>query len=103
VNYSYTRDSDAVSADAVSIRAFLQQAVEHYPRLVAFSFSLKLPYRETMNEYRSLILRFHTEVWLRTGEYSRQRQQSRHHSPPHGSALAVGGRKCTRMWDDYAY
>ena len=82
MNHSYTRASDAVSADAVSTRAFLQQAVDHYPRLAAFSFTLKLPYRETLSEYRSLILRFHTEVWQRTGEYSRQRQQERHHSPP---------------------
>ncbi|EGS1688177.1 inovirus-type Gp2 protein [Enterobacter cloacae subsp. cloacae] len=82
MNHSYTRASDAISADAVSTRAFLQQAVDHYPRLAAFSFTLKLPYRETMSEYRSLILRFHTEVWQRTGEYSRQRQQARQSSPP---------------------
>lgn len=77
MNHSYTRASEAVST-----RAFLQQAVDHYPRLAAFSFTLKLPYRETMSEYRSLILRFHTEVWQRTGEYSRQCQQARRHSPP---------------------
>ncbi|HCC3327889.1 TPA: inovirus-type Gp2 protein [Salmonella enterica] len=82
MNHSYTRASDAVSADAVSTRAFLRQAVDHYPRLAAFSFTLKLPYRETMSEYRSLILRFHSEVWQRTGEYSRQRQQARQSSPP---------------------
>ncbi|HBM3061557.1 TPA: inovirus-type Gp2 protein [Klebsiella oxytoca] len=75
-----TTASNAI--DAANTRAFLQQAVDHYPRLVAFSFTLKLPYRETLNEYRSLILRFHTEVWQRTGEYSRQRQQARRHSPP---------------------
>ena len=68
--------------DADNTRAFLQQAVDHYPRLAAFSFTLKLPYRETLNEYRSLILLFHTEVWQRTGEYSRQRQQAHRHSPP---------------------
>lgn len=82
MNHSYIRASDTVSADAVSTRAFLQQAVDHYPRLAAFSFTLKLPYRETMSEYRSFILRFHTEVWQRTGEYSRQRQQARQSSPP---------------------
>lgn len=82
MNHSYTQASDAVSADAVSTRAFLQQAVDHYPRLVAFSFTLKLPYLKTLNEYRSLILRFHTEVWLSTGEYSRQHQQARRHSLP---------------------
>lgn len=82
MNHSYTRASDAVSADAVSTRAFLQQAVDHYPRLAAFSFTLAMPCREVMIEYRSLILRFHTEVWQRTGEYSRQRQQARRHSPP---------------------
>jgi hypothetical protein len=43
---------------------------------------LELPYRETMSDYRSLILRFHTEVWQRTGQYSRQCQQARRHSPP---------------------
>lgn len=82
MNHSYTRASDAVSADAFSTRAFLQQAVDHYPRLAAFSLTLKLPYCEAMSEYRSLILRFHTEVWQRTGEYSRQCQQARRPSPP---------------------
>lgn len=28
------------------------------------------------------MLRFHTEVWQRTDEYSRHRQQARRHSPP---------------------
>lgn len=69
-------------ADAANTRTFLQQAVDHYPRLAAFSFTLALPYSENMADHRSLILRFHTEVWKRTGEYSRQRQQARLHSPP---------------------
>ncbi|WP_239457107.1 hypothetical protein [Enterobacter ludwigii] len=38
----------------------------HYPRLAVFSFTLGLPYRESMADYRSLFLRFHTEVWQRT-------------------------------------
>ena len=80
-NYSPAAYSDNTAGTA-NIRAFLQQAVDHDPRLVAFSFTLKLPYRETMSDYRSLILRFHTEVWQRTGQYSRQCQQARHHSPP---------------------
>lgn len=80
-NYSFVA-SDGNTADAVSTFAFLQQAVDHYPRLVSFSFMLELLYRETMNEYRSLILRFHTEVWQRTGEYSRRCQQERCNSPP---------------------
>lgn len=70
------------STDAINTHAFLQQAVDHYPRLAAFSFTLTLPYRETMTDYHALILRFHTEVWKRTGEYSRERQQERRHSPP---------------------
>ncbi|HHW7268025.1 hypothetical protein [Salmonella enterica] len=82
MNHSYIRTSDAVSANAVSIRAFLQQAVDHYPRLMTFSFTLILPYCEAMSEYRSLILCFHTEVWQRIGEYSWQRQQECIHSPP---------------------
>ncbi|WP_336285947.1 hypothetical protein [Citrobacter arsenatis] len=69
-------------ADAENTRTFLQQTVDHYPRLAAFCFTLALPYRESMADYRSLILRFHTEVWKRTGEYSRQRQQALRHSPP---------------------
>ncbi len=68
--------------DAVNTRAFLQQAVDHYPRLAAFCFTLALPYRESMADYRSLILRFHTEVWQRIGEYSWERQQARQSSPP---------------------
>lgn len=80
-NYSPAAYSDNTAGTA-NIRAFLQQAVDHYPRLVAFSFTLKLPYRETMSDYRLLILRFHTEVWQRTGQYSRQCQQARRHSPP---------------------
>lgn len=70
------------AADVANTRTFLQQAVDHYPRLAAFSFTLALPYSENMADHRSLILRFHTEVWKRTGEYSRQRQQARRHSPP---------------------
>ncbi|MGJ3448732.1 DUF3296 domain-containing protein, partial [Enterobacter sp. PTB] len=69
-------------ADAPNIRAFLQQAVDHYPRLAAFSFTLGLPYRESIADHRSLILRLHTEVWQRIGEYSRERQQARQSSPP---------------------
>ncbi|PLC64564.1 DUF3296 domain-containing protein [Citrobacter sp. L55] len=82
MNHSYIRASDTVSADAVSTRAFLQQAVDHYPRLAAFSFTALLPRSGTMTDNRALILRFHTEVWLRIGEYSRQRQQARQSSPP---------------------
>ncbi|CAI2535876.1 Uncharacterised protein [Serratia proteamaculans] len=70
------------AVDAANIRAVLQPAVDHYPRLAAFSFTLVLPHRETMTDYRSLILRFHTDVWQRTGEYSWQRLQARRHSPP---------------------
>ncbi|KNC89639.1 inovirus-type Gp2 protein, partial [Trabulsiella odontotermitis] len=69
-------------ADAVNTRTFLQQAVDHYPRLAAFCFTLVLPYRESMADHRSLILRFHTEVWQRIGEYSWERQQARRSSPP---------------------
>jgi uncharacterized membrane protein len=47
---------------------------------VVFCFTLTLPYRESMADYRSLILRFHTEVWQRIGEYSWQRQQARRHT-----------------------
>ncbi|HHA1921849.1 TPA: DUF3296 domain-containing protein [Enterobacter ludwigii] len=70
------------TAVGVNLRAFLQQAVDHYPRLAAFSFTLELPCREALNDYRSLIMCFHTEVWQRTGAYSHQRQQTRRHSPP---------------------
>ena len=66
----------------VNTFTFLQQAVDHYPRLAAFSFTLALPYRDNMADYRSLILRFHTEVWQRIVEYSWERQQERHNSPP---------------------
>lgn len=70
------------AADGLNIHAFLQQAVDHYPRLAAFSFTALLPHSETMTDNRSLIMRFHTEVWHRIGEYSWQRQQARRHSPP---------------------
>ncbi|WP_373224910.1 DUF3296 domain-containing protein [Enterobacter cloacae complex sp. ESBL7] len=66
----------------MNTQAFLQQAVDHYPRLASFSFTLVLPHHETMADYRSLILRFHTEVWQRISEYSWQRQQARLSSPP---------------------
>lgn len=80
-NYSPVA-SGGNAADATTVRTFLQQAVDHYPRLVAFSLTLVLPYRETMTEYRSLILRFHTDVWQRIREYSWECQQARRHSPP---------------------
>lgn len=70
------------ASDAPNIRAFLQQAEDHYPRLAAFSFTLALPYSESIADYRSLILRFHTDVWQRIGEYSWERQQARRSSPP---------------------
>ncbi len=70
------------AADVAHVRAFLQQAVDHYPRLAAFGFTLRLPCRENLADYQSLMLRFHTEVWQRTDGYSRNRQQTRHHSPP---------------------
>ncbi len=82
MNHPSSFTTVGVTADEVNLRTFLQQAVDHYPRLVAFSFMLELPYHETLNDYRSLILRFHTEVWQRTGEYSHQRQQACRHSPP---------------------
>ncbi|EBG4357951.1 DUF3296 domain-containing protein [Salmonella enterica subsp. enterica] len=70
------------AADRLNIHAFLQQAVDHYPRLAAFSFTVLLPHSETMTYNRALILRFHTEVWQQIGEYSWQRLQARRHSPP---------------------
>lgn len=79
--YSPATVSDNL-ADTINTRVFLQQAIDHYPRLAAFSFTLVLPYRESMADHRSLILRFHTEVWQRIGEYSWQRQQARQSSPP---------------------
>lgn len=82
MNDHYTGAVAGNAVDAANIRAFLQQAVDHYPRLAAFSFTLVLPYRETLADYHALILRFHTEVWLLTGEYSQVRQQARHRSPP---------------------
>ncbi|WP_149330576.1 MULTISPECIES: DUF3296 domain-containing protein [Citrobacter] len=82
MKYCLTETTGVNHTDVVSARTFLQQAVDHYPRLVAFSFTLALPYSDTMTDYRSLILRFHTEVWLRIGEYSWERQQARRHSPP---------------------
>lgn len=82
MNNPYTGATTGNAADAANTRPFLQQAVDHYPRLAAFSFTLVLPYRETMTEYRSLILRFHSEVWHRTGEYSQERQLARKCSPP---------------------
>ncbi|MGK3042955.1 DUF3296 domain-containing protein [Klebsiella michiganensis] len=81
IPYSHATVSDNL-ADTINTRVFLQQAIDHYPRLAAFSFTLVLPYRESMADHRSLILRFHTEVWQRIGEYSRVRQQERHNSPP---------------------
>lgn len=68
-------------ANVSDIRTFLQQAVDHYPQLAVFSFTLVLSHSETLVENRSLILRFHTDVWQRTGECSWQRQQERKNSP----------------------
>lgn len=70
------------AADGLNIHAFLQQAVDHYPCLAAFSFTALLPRSGTMTDNRALIMRFLTEVWQRIGEYSWQRQQARRHSPP---------------------
>ncbi len=82
MNNPYTGATAGMASDAANTRSFLQQAVDHYPRLAAFSLTLVLPYRETLADYRSLILRFHSEVWHRTGEYSQERQLARKRSPP---------------------
>lgn len=82
MNHYLPATTSGNAEDVIDTRAFLQQAVDHYPRLAAFSFSLVLPHHDTMAEYRSLILRFHTEVWQRTGAYSQARQQERKNSPP---------------------
>ncbi|EPJ4230225.1 MULTISPECIES: hypothetical protein [Klebsiella pneumoniae complex] len=82
MNHSCSEIADAGSSTPATIRMFLQQAVDHYPRLAAFSFTLVLPYRDNMADYRALILRFHTEVWQRIGEYSWQCQQAHQSSPP---------------------
>ncbi len=78
MNYYSPVPTAGNASDKANTRAFLQQAVDHYPRLAAFSFTLGLPYRDSMADHRSLILRFHTEVWQRIGEYSWERR----HSPP---------------------
>ncbi|MCU6244078.1 hypothetical protein [Enterobacter asburiae] len=49
---------------------------------MAFSFTLVLPHHDTMADYRALILRFHTEVWQRMGDYSQARHQELKNSPP---------------------
>ncbi len=82
MNNHYAGAAAGNASDAANTRTFLQQAVDHYPRLVAFSFTLVLPHHDTMADYRSLILRFHTEVWQRMGEYSQARHQERKNSPP---------------------
>lgn len=82
MNDHYAVASAGNVTDAANTRAFLQQAIDHYPRLAAFSLTLVLPYSESIADYRSLILRFHTEVWQRMGDYSWQRQQARQSSPP---------------------
>lgn len=53
------------SSAASNARTFRQQAIDYDLQLTAFSLILKLPYCEAMSEYRSLILRLHTEVRLR--------------------------------------
>ncbi|HCB3267922.1 TPA: hypothetical protein MYU63_004133 [Citrobacter amalonaticus] len=55
--------------DGVNILTFLQLAVDHYPRLVAFSFTMLFPRSENQADNWALILRFHTEAWLQMGEY----------------------------------
>ena len=59
--------------------------MNHYPPeqpLVPLSLTRVLPYRETMTEYRSLILHFHTDVRQHIAEYAWKRQQARQSSPP---------------------
>lgn len=82
MNYYSPVPTAGNASDKANTRAFLQQAVDHYPRLAAFSFTLGLPYRDSMADHRSLILHFHTEVWQRIGEYSWERQQERRSTPP---------------------
>lgn len=78
----HTGAAFASQADAANVRVFLQQAVDYYTQLVAFSFTRGLLYCETMTDNRSLMLCFHTVVWQQVEEYSRERQQERRSSPP---------------------
>ncbi|WP_436883527.1 hypothetical protein [Enterobacter asburiae] len=41
------------AADIAGIRAFLQQAADHYPRLAALSFKLVLAHHDTVADYRA--------------------------------------------------
>ena len=68
--------------EAQRINRLLQAAVEHYPRLAAFSFMLVFPPGVASAGYPALISRFHTEVRQRIREYAQQRQQAHRHSPP---------------------
>ncbi|WP_193163850.1 hypothetical protein [Enterobacter ludwigii] len=52
-----------------------------------------MPYRKTLADYRALILRFHAEVWQRTGEDLQKRQQAQEFIA-HAVTLDTGSHLC---------
>ncbi|MGE6142514.1 hypothetical protein ACQJ1T_08755 [Klebsiella pneumoniae] len=67
------------------IRRVLQQATDHYPRLVALGFTLQYGNShscDNVQQGKDLLLRFHAEFYCRIGDYSKIRIEAGKPSQP---------------------
>lgn len=67
------------------IRRVLQQATDHYPRLVALGFTLHYANchsYDNVQQGKALLLRFHDEAYCRIGDYSKIRIEAGKPSQP---------------------
>jgi hypothetical protein len=80
---------EADNANVSLIRATLQQATDHYPRLAALGFTLQHANPHSQQN-RAQLLRFHAETYCRIGKYT-SAAQYRKTVTTHASALALGG------------
>lgn len=71
----------ADNANVSLIRATLQQATDHYPRLAALGFTLQHANPHSQQN-RAQLLRFHAETYRRTGEYIQARLSTGKPSQP---------------------
>ncbi|HDT6064446.1 TPA: inovirus-type Gp2 protein, partial [Enterobacter kobei] len=72
---------EADNANVSLIRATLQQATDHYPRLAALGFTLQHANPHSQQN-RAQLLRFHAETYCRIGEYIQARLSTRKPSQP---------------------
>lgn len=70
MNHSCTEAVEADNSTPASIRRFMQQAIDHYPQLAAFGFTLTVP----VSHWTDLLREFQLRLTLRLHAFADQRQ-----------------------------